>query len=286
MSTLFDNLSKYGYWLVFIALETVSLLLLVRFNDYQASVWLTSANTVAGRVLEWESGLLSYLSLGERNRELTARNVELEQQVRTLETLLKEARHDSTKAEKRQAELIGAYGRIDARVVSNSVRLQDNFLTINKGEADGVKPETGVVCGTGLVGIVYRTSAHYSLVMSVLNAKSSISCRLRKSGYFGYLHWDGGSPLYAYLDDVPRHARFKVGDVVETSGYSAVFPAGIFVGVVDRINNSEDGLSYRLRIHLGTDFSRLTNVCVVSAPEQEEIHQLEENKGNNKRSDR
>ncbi|MCM1108646.1 MAG: rod shape-determining protein MreC [Clostridium sp.] len=276
MATFIDNLSKYGYWLVFISLEALSLMLLIRFNDYQGSVYVTSANAVAGRVMEWESGIISYLTLGEHNRELTRRNVELEQRVKLLEAVLEEAGHDSTYAEKRQAGLLEAYTLIDARVVGNSVRRKDNYLTLNKGEADGVQPEMGVVCGTGLVGIVYQTSAHYALVMPVLNAKSSISCRLRRSGYFGYLSWDGGSPLYAYLNDIPRHARFKVGDVVETSGYSAVFPAGIFVGVVDHIYNSDDGLSYRLKIHLGTDFSRLSRVCVISMPEHEELNRLEE----------
>lgn len=282
MSTFFEKLSKYGYWLVFISLEAVSLWLLVRFNNYQGSVYLTSANAVAGRVMEWETKVISYLTLGDRNRELTRRTVELELRLNMLQHLLEEARHDSTYAEKRQTGLLETYELIDARVVSNSVRLKDNYLTINKGEADGVKPEMGVVCGTGLVGIVYQTSAHYALVMPVLNAKSSISCRLRKSGYFGYLNWDGDSPLYAYLDDIPRHARFKVGDAVETSGHSAVFPAGIFVGVVEHIYNSDDGMAYRLKIHLGTDFSRLDNVCVIATLNYEEIRKLEERIENNK----
>ena len=122
----------------------------------------------------------------------------------------------------------------------------------------------GVVCGTGIVGIVYLTSAHYSVVIPVLNSKSNISCSIRGRGYFGYLHWMGGVPDEAYLDDVPRHARFRIGDVIVTSGYSSVFPPGMLVGKVMRVYNSANGLSFRLRIKLTTDFGNLRDVCVIT----------------------
>jgi rod shape-determining protein MreC len=120
------------------------------------------------------------------------------------------------------------------------------------------------------------TSQHFSIVQPLLNSRSRISCRLRDTQYFGYLKWEGGSPLYAILDDIPRHARFKVGDIVETSGFSSVFPPGIFVGKVSKIENSDDGLSYKLQVHLGTDFSRLQDVCIVQQRFQSEIHTLEQ----------
>ena len=151
-----------------------------------------------------------------------------------------------------------------ARVVSSSLDRLNNFITIDKGEADGVKKDMGVVCGTGIVGIVYLTSAHYSVVIPVLNSKSNISCSIRGRGYFGYLHWFGGVPDEAYLDDVPRHARFRIGDVIVTSGYSSVFPQGMLVGKVMRVYNSANGLSYRLRIKLTTDFGNLRDVCVIT----------------------
>ena len=140
---------------------------------------------------------------------------------------------------------------------------------------DGVKPEMGVVCGTGVVGIVYLTSPHYAMVMPLLNSKSNLSCRLRGTGYCGYLRWDGRHPLYASLGDIPRHARLKEGMAVETSGFSAVFPAGLFVGKVKQIRNSEDGLSYELQVNLSTDFARLREVCVLTSPNRVEIDSLQ-----------
>jgi rod shape-determining protein MreC len=107
--------------------------------------------------------------------------------------------------------------------------------------------------------------------MSVLNSKSSISCRLRGSNYFGYLHWQGGDVLYAQLDDVPRHADFEVGDSVETSGYSNVFPSGILVGTVEQINDSKDGLSYQLIVRLVSDLANIRDVAVILKEDDTDI---------------
>ena len=127
----------------------------------------------------------------------------------------------------------------------------------------------GVVCGTGVVGIVYLVSEHYSVLIPVLSSVSNISCTIRSRGYFGYLHWKGGSPEEAYIDDIPRHARFKLGDVIVTSGYSSVFPPGIVVGKIKHVYNSANGLSYRLKITLSTDFGRLRDVCVINDKEMD-----------------
>ena len=123
----------------------------------------------------------------------------------------------------------------------------------------------GVISGKGIVGVTYLTSDHYSVVIPVLNVKSSrISCAIRGHGYFGVLRWDGKEAGYANVEDIPRHARFKRGDWVETSGYSAIFPPGVLVGQIEKIYNSADGLSYRLKLRLATDFGCLRDVVVIS----------------------
>ena len=134
----------------------------------------------------------------------------------------------------------------------------------------------GVACGNGLVGVVYLTSEHYSVVIPVLNHLSHISVTIRNRGYFGYLTWDGGSPVVAYVEDIPRHAQFKKGDWIETSGYSNIFPAGISVGKIVDIKDSDDGLSYRLKLNLSTDFSCLRDVCVITEQGFAERMQLHE----------
>lgn len=276
MRNLIDFLNKYNYWFVFIILELISLSLLLRFNSYQGSVGFTTANSVSGKILEWRSEAVSYLWLSYVNKGLTQRNVILEQRVQRLQAELSKLKQEPTYTETRQTELLANFSLIPAQVVDNVIKKKDNYITINKGEVDGVKPEMGVVCGTGVVGIVYMTAPHYSIVMPILNSKSNISCRIRGKGYFGYLRWDGGKPLYCTLNDVPLHAQIKIGDVVETSGFSAVFPSGIFVGKVARLQNSEDGLSYGLTVHLGTDFAKLWDVCVVATPNKVELDELQQ----------
>lgn len=264
MHNLLAFLTKYYHWLIFLFLEVVSGVMLFKYNSYQGSTWISSANAVVGTVYEWQSGIEHFFSLSQRSEELTKRNLLLERQVELLRQDLAEANVDSSRFQKREMELLHQYELISAKVVSNTVHRIDNLITIDKGSADGVKTDMGVACGTGLVGVVYQTCDHYSVVIPVLNHLSHISVTIRNRGYFGYLTWDGRTPVVAYVEDVPRHAQFKNGDWVETSGYSSIFPPGISVGKIVDIKDSEDGLSYRLKVHLSTDFSCLRDVCVIT----------------------
>lgn len=264
MDILLDRLKENFHWVVFLVLELLSGFLLFQFNSYQGSVWFTQANAISGHVLEWQQELMSYVHLKQQNKLLTERNLSLQLELQQLREEYATLKHDSTYGERRQQTLLSHYRLIPARVVGNSVHRKDNYLTINRGSADGVQPEMGVVSGTGVVGIVAKVTPHYALVMSLLNSHSSISCRIRGTNYFGYLKWSGGSSLRAHIDDIPRHARCKVGDAVESNGFSNVFPEGIFIGRVAQIHDSADGLAYQLEVHLSTDLAHLQDVSVIS----------------------
>lgn len=265
MHNLTEFLAKHNHWFVFLVLEVVSMVLLFRYNSYQGSVWFSSANAVTGKVYEWDSAVESYFSLSSVNSQLTQRNVLLEQQVRALNDSIAHLTHSQETAVERLARMTPFQGckLLPAQVVTNTVNRYNNLITIDKGATDGVKRDMGVVCGMGVVGIVYLVSEHYSIVIPVLNGHSNISCTIQGRGYFGYLRWRGGSSQLAYLEDVPRHAHFKLGDYVVTSGYSSVFPSGVMVGKVLHVFNSADGLSYRVQVKLSTDFARLRDVCLV-----------------------
>ena len=276
MRALLEFIAKYYHWFVFVALEVISITLLFRFNNYQSSVWFTTANTAVGTAQAMEQEAIRFVHLGQTNAELTRRNLQLEQDNKILRDLIDSLQHDSTASERALAQRLRGIDMLSANVVTNSVLRRDNLITINVGAVDGVQPEQGVVCGTGIVGITYMVSDHFTIVMPLLNRRSSISCALRDTGYFGYLRWDGKDPFFCYLEDIPRHARFKVGDIVETSGFGSVFPRGLFVGRVSAIENSDDGLSYKLRVHLGINFSRLDDVSVIRQAFQPEIQELEQ----------
>ena len=263
MNNLTEFLAKYKHWFLFVLLEIASLVLLFRFNNYQGSVWFTSANIVAGKVYEINFSVTSSFSMGKLNRELTERNVQLERQVKELSEQLYEKTRDPKFVQKGQYRFLSDFKLINAKVVSNSLDKEENFITIDKGSWDGVRKDMGVACGNGIVGVVYLVGTHYSIVLPVLNSKSNISCSIQGRSYFGYLRWAGGAKNIAYLDDIPRHAKFKLGDRIITSGYSAIFPAGILVGKIKHVYNSEDGLSFRLAVQLSTDFGNLRDVCVI-----------------------
>lgn len=265
MKNLLTFVTRYYHWFILLLLEVVSGVLLFQYNNYQSSVWFTSANAVVGKVYEWDAAVRSFFSLTRVNEELTLRNFYLERQVTQLRRLYGDLTQDTTVMQRQELEFLSQYKLIPAKVVSNTVDKANNLITIDKGSLDGVEKDMGVACGSGVVGVVYLVSSHYSVVIPVLNVTSSrISCAIRGRGYFGYLQWYGGDPSVAYVEDIPRHARFKRGDWVETSGYSAIFPPGVLVGKVTNIYNSPDGLSYRLKVKLTTDFACLRDICVIN----------------------
>lgn len=263
MRNLLEFLAKYNHWFVFLILEVVSMVLLFQYNSYQGSAWFSSANAVTGKLYEWDANVETFFSLTKVNQELTQRNAYLEQEVQKLSDSLVSVTKDSSIYHRDQFALLRNYRLIPAKVVANSVDKPGNLMTIDKGSADGIHKDMGVISGTGVVGIVYLVAEHYAIVIPVLNTKSNISCMIQNRGYFGYLRWKGGVSDLAYLEEVPRHAHFKLGDYVVTSGYSAVFPPGVRVGRILNVFNSADGLSYRVQLRLSTDFARLRDVCVI-----------------------
>lgn len=263
MRNLLEFLAKYNHWFVFLILEVVSMVLLFQYNSYQGSAWFSSANAVTGKLYEWDANVETFFSLTKVNQELIQRNAYLEQEVQKLSDSLVSVTKDSSIYHRDQFALLRNYRLIPAKVVANSVDKPGNLMTIDKGSADGIHKDMGVISGTGVVGIVYLVAEHYAIVIPVLNTKSNISCMIQNRGYFGYLRWKGGVSDLAYLEEVPRHAHFKLGDYVVTSGYSAVFPPGVRVGRILHVFNSADGLSYRVQLRLSTDFARLRDVCVI-----------------------
>lgn len=275
MRNLLNFLIKYNYWFLFILLEVAGFALLFRFNHYQEGVFFTSANVAVGKFYEYTGNMSSYFHLKKVNEELLDRNMMLEQRLAILENVMKEYM-DTTELAAIKNLQSDEYEIFKGRVINNSLILADNYITLNKGTSDGIRPEMGVVNGTGVVGIVYMVSASNSLVISMLNSKSNISSKILGSDNFGYLKWEGGDSRYAYLKDLPRHVEIHVGDTIVTSGYSAVFPEGLIIGTVDKIDDSNDGLSYLLRVKLSTNFGTLNNVRIISRKSREEQRELED----------
>ncbi len=265
MKNLLEFLGKYYHWVLFVVLEVISLVLLFQYNSYQGSVWFSSANVVIGRIYEWTSAVESYISMKKVNEDLTLRNFYLERQVSQLRRLYGEATKQEDPKEQQGLEFLNHYKLIPAKVITNELNMTNNLMTIDKGSADSIRVGMGVACGKGIVGVTYLVASHYTVVIPVLNSKSSrISCAIRGHEYFGVLRWYGEDARYAYVEDIPRHARFKRGDWVETNGFSSIFPPGVLVGQIVEVYNSRDGLSYKLKVRLSTDFGNIRDVVVIN----------------------
>ena len=272
MKGLLEFLYKHNHWLLFFLLEGISLFLLFSFNKYQGSVWLSSANTVSGCLLEVKQHVTGYFGLTAENRRLTEQNAQLEEQVFGLRQAL-----DSVALARLTTETKDKwpFSVIPATVVENSTSKPNNYITINKGTRDGISPDMGVISSDGVVGVTYKCSTHYTLVLPILNKKSNISCKIRPGDSFGYLEWLGGDARHATLRDVPRYAEVSVGDTIVTSGHSSFFPEGLPVGIIAAFNPSADNLSNAIDIFLSTSFAHLKHVFVIQnigAGERKELN--------------
>lgn len=279
MRALFDFLVKHNDWFLFLLLEGISLVLLVRFNNYQGATFFTSAGSVAGNVYSVFMDANRYFHLKKENDGLLAQNLTLTRELSELKEQLVEYRNkEALQNDSLVNSIRSGYNYLTANVINNSLNSVNNFITLNKGSNDGVRSEMGVFSSDGIVGVVYQVSANRALVIPLLNTKSSVSCRVRGSESFCSLSWDGGDPRYSNLIDLPRYAQFETGDTVVTSGFSSIFPGDLPVGTVEKIEDSADGMFYTVRVKLFVDFSSLTSVFLVGNDDYTEQSNLEKNK--------
>lgn len=261
MRNLLNFLLRYSTWFVFTFYVLLSCILLFSDNAYQQSVYLTSANAVSGSVFNTVSSITGYFNLRQINEDLQERNASLENELlnlrnemANLKTLVKDTTDIASSAR---------FDYVTAAVINNSVRHPRNYFTINKGSADGITSGMGVVDQNGIVGIVNVCGAHTSRVISLLNQTQHYSVKLKDSNYVGILSWHGSDPSIVYMEEVPRHADYNIGDTVVTSGYSTTFPEGLPVGyVMSRVKGGDDNF-FTLKVKLTSRFSALCTVRVI-----------------------
>ncbi len=279
MRELLNFFIRNSKWFVFAFYLVLAGWLLFQHNPYQHHVYLTSAGKVSASIYDVAGNVTSYFNLKENNEDLNRRNADLQLEVIALREQVQ--RLNEKRAEEKSDTLapfqaLRHYQFIVAHVVNNSVMLARNYITINKGQLDGVKPEMGVIDQNGVVGIVNVVSDHHARVISLLNPNFRLSCKIKGNESFGSLVWDGKDPHYAVLEELPRHTKYHTGDTVITSGYSAVFPEDIPVGVVVSDNKGRNENFFALKVRLLSDFTTLNNVQVVVNNYSAELKELEE----------
>jgi len=269
MRNLLNFLAKYNNLIIFLILEGIALYLLSTGNNYHNTRIVKGIRGITQGIEQRMSNTRAYFHLAEINQALALENTSLKN---SIERLVKE--------EDLHFFLITdtiyqqQYVYTSARVIDNSIYKQKNFFTLDKGTKQGLSAEMVVVSGDNAAGMIVGCSDNYSVVMSLLNIDFKLSARLKSNGYFGSLSWDGRDYSHAVLSEIPQHVTFGIGDTIETTGYSAVFPEGIMIGTISDFKKT-GGDFYNIEVTLATDFKKLYYVNVIGNMKKTEQIELE-----------
>jgi rod shape-determining protein MreC len=272
MRSLFRFLARNYFLMMFLALEVICLSLMVSFNNYQRVTFLNSSNSLFGEVYERFSTMDDYFSLGRTNARLSAENASLRKQLYA--RIANQEKYPINRPDTVEAP---AYIFTSARVISNSANKQFNYITLNKGSRQGIKPDMGIINDQGVVGVITNVSPNYSTGLSILNKRLSIPAKISKINYFGALVWDGEHYNTADLKEIPFHIMVNVGDTIVTSGYSNIFPEGIMIGTITKFDVESGTNFYHIKVELSTNFKTLKYVEVVQNTKRAELIKLESN---------
>ncbi len=269
MRNLLNFLAKYINLIIFLILEGIALYMLGSGNNYQNARIIKGIRGLTAGIEARLSNTRSYFHLREISQTLAIENASLknalEQSGKKEETFFVTV-DDSSHYQK--------YVYSSAKVIANSVNKQKNFFTIDKGKKQGISVDMAVTSGKSIAGIIMGCTDNYSVAMSVLNLDFRLSARIKVNGSFGSLTWDGRNYGYAQLSEIPQHVTFGIGDTIETTGYSAIFPEGLLIGTVSNFEKSGSDF-YRIDVALAADFKRLRYVTVIGNLEKREQNELE-----------
>ena len=263
---------KFKYFLFFLFLEFIALTLTFNNLNFHKSKFVNSANSVTGIFYTTLSNSREYLSLKSKNQSLQEENTKLKNDLEKNKLFFSTdiSVIDTVKYHQK-------YTYTEAKIINNNYSKPHNFLTINRGLNEGIVKEMAVINRRGIIGITENVSNNYTRVQSILNKNSNINARLKgNTAYFGTLKWNSIDYNTVQLHDIPRQAPLKIGDTIETGGKSTIFPEGIPIGTVSKINKRNTANS-KINVTLFNDMSNLENVYVVKNLHKQEIQLLENN---------
>ncbi len=267
MYNLLRFIRKHHFIILFLILEVLCVVMLTMTQDYHRQKRINTTNDIVGRVYEAGTHIGDYFRLGKINRELAEENALLHRQLAVV--------IDTAQGYQQYANADTIYNFIPARVVNSTINRPNNYILINRGAADGIEKDMGVISTNGVVGIVSDVSRHYASVMSLLHGSSSVSVRVKNSEeQLATLHWATTNYRYGTVDGIPTHLKLQEGDTVVTSSYSYIFPENLMVGTVMELIPSPSGTLNQARIKFATDFASLKTVYVIQHVNKAELDSL------------
>ncbi|QYJ69427.1 rod shape-determining protein MreC [Flavobacterium litorale] len=273
MQQIVNFIFKNSILLLFLLLLGISLTLTIQSHSYHKSMTISSANAISGYTFQQVYNAEKYLDLRKENEKLANENARLKK-------LLFNTPDSTSTPIAALPTAIGNFDVIPSKVIGNSYSKHKNYITLNSGTNDGVKPDMGVVSNFGVVGIIENVSPNYATAISVLNLKFKLAAKIKKSGHYGFLVWDAKNAGYTQLIDVPKLAAVAKGDTIVTGGRSDIFPENIPVGTVEQIFTDNRTNYYTLNVRLFNDMTNLGHVYVIGNEDRNEIIQLEAETGN------
>lgn len=269
MRSLLNFLARYNHLIIFLILEGISFYYLATRNSYHNTrVMFGFRGLIQGFEVRINDAR-TYFSLKEINRNLAAENVALKNEMQ------KFVHADSSKfMSVTDTIYTQQYIHTSAEVIENSTNRQKNFFTLNRGRRHGIVADMSVVSVDGVAGVIVGVSENYSIAMSVLNLDFKLSARLKNSDYFGSLNWDGRDYRQAMLNEIPQHVPLNVGDTIETTGYSAIFPEGVLIGTISEFEK-RGGDFYNIRVQLSADMRKLRYVDIIGNIKKKEQMELQ-----------
>lgn len=251
-------------------MEALSFTILIQYNRFHRAGFLNITRNVQGFTYTRMGNLKEYIYLRKINQDLVNENNLLRNQLDHYKQIAgnyQVSTGDSIPGRK--------YVYIPATVINNSVNKQYNYITINKGSHHGIHPEMAVISPNGVVGVVFAVSGNFSTIISLLNRDFRISARIKRNDYYGSLSWKGTDHITADLSEIPYHVDVQVGDTIVTSGFSALFPENILLGVISDFNIEESNF-YQIEVKLSVDFKHLVSVNVIRNLLRDEQMSLEQ----------
>lgn len=270
MRNLANFIWKNNYFFLFGILQIFALWLVVENSIFQRSAVISSSNSVSGSFLSVYNGVEQYFYLRHQNNELLLQNSKLLSENKNAYIITNRTEFLSNDSLYRHQ-----FTYFDAKVISNSVNKQNNYLILNKGSKMGIEKEMAVISPSGIVGIVKDVSPNFCSVISLLHQDTRVNAKIKRTGFVGTVLWDGNDYRYAKLIDIPYHLNVRYGDTVITSGYSTIFPEGIMVGTVAVVKPNKNDNFYNITVKLFNDFNRIDNVFIIKNRFKSELDTLQ-----------
>lgn len=262
MRNLITFIWKNQFTVVFLLLETLAVYLIVTNNSYQRSQAHSMSVAVAGEFYSVEQQMRSYINLGYENEVLRQQNSMLQNQL-----------YQSIISDSSAILNLSGFEVRPSIVLNSTYNQSDNHVIANIGRQEGIEIGMGAQSPEGVLGIVTKTSEHFTSIMPLIHSQSRLSCELEGRGYYGLLKWDGIDHRYSNLEDIPNHLEIDSGMTVITRG-AGVFPKGVLVGyAVSSEKNPSTGFQ-SVKVKLATNFEKLTTAYIFKNELKAELDSL------------